>query len=597
MADPLPATVVHHLNQQAERFADRPALWTRRGGDWVATTWREYARKVKLFAQGLVSLGVKPGETVGILGFNREEWVVAHLGSMAAGAVPVGLYTTSSPEQLEYVLGHAQVVAVVVENEGYLRAVDALRPRLPKLAHLVVMDATPTLPAGGLAFGELLDRGARTDDAEYFARLDAAQPTGLATLIYTSGTTGHPKAVMLTHRNTVWTAWQLLEVAGVGEGDLMLSYLPLSHIAEQVCTIYGPVMRGVQVHFAESVERLPENLREVRPTVFFGVPRVWEKFKARALERVAEQPLAQRRLVGWARDVALRTHQAALEGRPVPFVLQAEYELARRTVFARLKARIGLDRCRYFATSAAPISRDVLDFFTSMDMVLREVYGQSEASGPTSLNTPDATRLGSLGRPMRGVQVRIASDGEILVKGDNVCAGYYQDEAATAELLQGGWLHSGDLGQLDADGYLRVVGRKKELIVTSGGKKTAPGAIESLLTGLEPIGHALVVGDRHPYLVAVLALDPDRVRAFAARTGLPMDPAALVASEAFRELLRQRIEAEVNPRLARFETVKKFHLLAQPFTVEGGELTPTLKVRRKVCEQKFGPAIEALYRD
>lgn len=598
MPKPVPQTMVHQLNAQAERLQDRPALWTRRGAAWIPTSWREYAQKVKHFSLGLVSLGLQRRQAVVIIGFNREEWLVADLAAMAAGGVPVGVYTTSSPEQLAYIAGHCEAPIAVVENSSYLDRLDQVRAQLPALKHVIVMDQPRHPREGVLSFAEVLDRGGRGDDADYYARLNACRPEDLATLIYTSGTTGNPKAVMLSHRNVCWTSVALSSTASVlDQGEVMISYLPLSHIAEQICSIYAPVLNAVEVYFAQSFEKLPENLREVRPTVFIGVPRVWEKFKAKAEQGIASQPAVRRRLMTWARGVATRWHDAKLARRQTSITLDAQYALAQRLVFSKLKTRIGLDRCKIAITSAAPISKDVLDFFASLDLVLREIYGQSEVTGPTSINSETATRLGSLGRPMPGVEVRIADDGEICVRGENVCLGYYKDQAATDELLQQGWLHSGDVGELDADGYLRITGRKKELIVTSGGKKTAPAYIEGLLKAISPLGNALVVGERRSHLAAILALDPEQVPAFAQREGLPADLAQLAAAPAFKDYLQRRIEADVNAKLARFETIKRFEVLPHDFTIEGGELTSTLKVRRKVCEQKYAQLIEALYRD
>ncbi|MEW6432173.1 MAG: long-chain fatty acid--CoA ligase [Myxococcota bacterium] len=595
MITDIPRTMVHQLHAQAERLKDRPALWSKRSGTWQPTSWRQYAQRVKDFALGLLSLGFGPKQAMVVMGFNREEWVVADLAAMACGGVAVGLYTTSSPEQVAYVAGHCEAPIALVENEAYLARLLSVRDQLPALKHVVVMEPPAKRVEGVLTYADVLERGARGDDAEYYARLEKLEPGALAQMIYTSGTTGNPKGVMLTHRNLTWTAVHLSMCHPTGEDDVLLSYLPLSHIAEQVCTIYGPLLNGIQVYFAESFEKLPENLREVRPTVFFGVPRVWEKFMAKAQAGLESQPKARRKVVAWARDVALRYHHDVMAHRQPPLAVQAQYALAQRLVFQKLKQRIGFERTHVFATSAAPIAREVLEFFASLDIVIAEVYGQSEVTGPTSVNTKDAIKLGTLGRPMPGVEVRIADDGEILVRGDNVCAGYFKDEAATAELLHDGWLHSGDVGQLDEDGFLRITGRKKEIIVTSGGKKTAPANIEGMLKGIDPVGNALVIGERRNYLTAILAIDPEKVGPFAKKLGLPADPKALVASPAFRAHLEKAIETEVNPRLARFETIKKFEVLPHDFTVEGGELTSTLKVRRKVCEQKYADLIERLY--
>ena len=591
----IPKTMVHQLHEVAERLKDDPALWTRRGDAWVPTSWRQYAQRVRDFALGLQSLGFRPQQAMTVMGFNREEWVVAALGAMASGGVGVGIYTTASAEQIGYVTGHCEATIALVENEAFLDTLLSVRGQLPGLRHVIVMDAPAVPREGVLTFAEVLERGARANESDYYDRLETLDPQGLAQLIYTSGTTGHPKGVMLSHHNLCWTTVQLSQCHPIGLGDTIVSYLPLSHIAEQVCTIYGPLINGLQVYFAQSFEKLPENLREVRPTLFLGVPRVWEKFKAKAEAGIATQPRARQRVLAWARSVASRFHDDVRSHRQSSITLQGQYALAQRLVFAPLKARIGLDRAHLLATSAAPITQDVLEFFASLDLPIAEIYGQSEVTGPTSVTTRHQMKLGKLGRPMPGVEVRIADDGEILVKGGNVCMGYFKDPAATAELLQNGWLHSGDVGQLDEDGFLQITGRKKEIIVTSGGKKTAPSNLEGLLKGIEPIGNAMVVGEGRNYLVALLALDPERAAPFAARKGLPADPRALVASEGFRAYLREAIEHEVNARVARFESIKKFEVLPHDFTIEGGELTSTLKVRRKVVSEKYAEAIERLY--
>jgi long-chain acyl-CoA synthetase len=593
----LPKTMVHALHEQASRLGHRPALWTRRGQTYVPISWVEYAERVKRFALGLRSLGFAPGGALGILSFNREEWLVGDLASMALGGVPVGLYTTSSVEQIQYILGHCEAEFLLVENEKHLRTALKVREKLPKLRHVIVMDAPQTLPEGVLRYADVLARGTGVDEGPYWDSLNALKPEGLGTLIYTSGTTGNPKGVMLSHHNLTWTARQLNASVYFGEaGDAsILSYLPLSHIAEQIISLHCPVLMGAQVYFAESIDAMPRNLAEVRPTFFFGVPRVWEKFKAKAEEGFSKQPPAKRRILAWARGVASEYHAHALRHERVPLTLEAQYRLAQRLAFAPLKQRIGFDKVMFFATAAAPIGRDVLEFFASIDVVIREVYGLSEVTGPGTVNTREHTRLGSLGRPMMGVEVRIAEDGEILMRGGNVCQGYYKQPEATAELLQGEWLHSGDVGQLDGEGYVHITGRKKEIIVTSGGKKTAPSNIEALLKAVSPVGNAVVVGDRRNYLVALLTLDPDKARTLAQQHGWPEDLNALAADERLRKHVLDAIERDVNPQVARFESIKRFAVLPQDFTVDGGELTPSLKVRRKVVEEKYASVIEGLY--
>jgi long-chain acyl-CoA synthetase len=591
-----PKTMVQVLHEQATRHEHRPALWTRRGRTYVPTSWREYAQRVTRFALGLHALGFQAQGTLAIQSFNREEWLVADLAAMALQGVPVGIYTTSSPEQVEYILRHSESEFVLVENGKHLAKVLAVRKQLPKLRHIIVMDAPEPLPEGVLRYTDVLEKGTGADDSPYWERVNTLKKDALATLIYTSGTTGNPKGVMLSHQNLVWTTEKLLQVVSFGkETRRVLSYLPLSHIAEQVLSLHGPLLLGAQVFFADSTDSVPQNLKEVRPTFFFGVPRVWEKFKAKAEEGFRSQPPLRQRVLAWARGVATQYHTLALRHEKVPLPLEAQYQVARRLVFAPLHERIGFDQVEYFSVGAAPVGREVLDFFASIDIVVREVWGMSELTGPATLNTMEATRLGSVGRPMVGVEVRIAEDGEILVRGGNVCMGYYKEPAATSELLEGGWLHTGDVGVLDGEGFAHITGRKKEIIVTSGGKKTAPANIETLLKGLPLVSQAVVIGERRNYLVALITLEAEAARKLAREKGWPEEPRALAADPRLRQHLEQELERGVNKHLARFETIKRIAILPEDFSIEGGEMTPTLKVRRSQVEKKYASVIEALY--
>ncbi|MBZ4329375.1 AMP-binding protein [Corallococcus interemptor] len=593
----LPKTMLHALHDQAARLEHRPALWSRHGGAYVPTSWFDYAQRVKRFALGLHALGFRDGDPLGILSFNREAWHVADLGAMALGGVPVGLYTTSSVDQLVYILGHCQARFLLVENAKHLATGLEVQRRLPALQHLIVVDAPAPLPEGVLRYADVLASGAKADEAPYWDGVHSLHPDALATLIYTSGTTGQPKGVALSHRNLAWTAKQLGDTLGFQdmEDERLVSYLPLSHIAEQIVSLHSPLLLGMQVYFADSLDALGQNLKDVRPTLFFAVPRVWEKFKTKAEEGLAAQPPLKRRLVEWARATALERNTRVLSQERVPSLMEAKFALARRLVFHPLKTRIGLEKAKLYATSAAPIGRDVLDFFASIDVVLLEVWGMTEVSGPATVSTAECARLGTVGRPMLGVEVRIAEDGEILVQGGNVCLGYHRNPEATQELLADGWLHTGDVGQLDSEGFLRITGRKKEIIVTSGGKKTSPANIEELLKAVSPVGHALVVGDRRNYLVALVTLEPDRARKLAREKGWPEDVAALVNDARLQQHLQEAFERDVNPKLSRFETIKRFRVLPGEFSIDGGELTPSMKMRRKVVEQKYADVIDALY--
>jgi long-chain acyl-CoA synthetase len=591
-----PRTMVQVLHEQATRHEHRPALWSRRGRTYVPTSWREYAQRVRRFALGLHALGFKQKGALAIQSFNREEWLVADLAAMALGGVPVGIYTTSSAEQIEYILRHSEAEFFLVENAKYLAGALALRERLPHLRHILVMDAPDPLPPGVLRYSDVLEKGTGADEGPYWERANALEPEALATLIYTSGTTGNPKGVMLSHKNLVWTTERLLQAVNFKtHPGRLLSYLPLSHIAEQVLSLHAPLMLGAQVYFADSLEAVPQNLKEVHPTFFFGVPRVWEKFKAKAEEGMRSQPALRQKVLAWARGVATEYHSLTFRHEKVPVPLEVQYQLARRLVFAPLHARIGFEQVEFFSVGAAPVGRDVLEFFASIDIVIREVWGMSELTGPATLNIVGATRLGSVGRPLVGVEVRIAEDGEILVRGAGVCMGYFHEPAATAELLEGDWLHTGDVGHLDGEGFAHITGRKKEIIVTSGGKKTAPSGIETLLKAVKPVSQAVVIGERRNYLVALLTLDAEGTRALAREKGWPEDPRALASDPRLRQHLEAAIERDVNAKLARFESIKRFAILPEDFTIDAGEMTPSLKVRRVVVEKKYASVIESLY--
>jgi long-chain acyl-CoA synthetase len=419
-------------------------------------------------------------------------------------------------------------------------------------------------------------------------RVAAIEPDQLATLIYTSGTTGPPKGVMLSHRNIAWTAQVAVDMIGANEKDTALSYLPLAHIAEQTFTIYTPATTGSSIYYAESIEKVADNLREVQPTVFFGVPRIWEKFHTGIHGKIKQATGIKAKLVAWAMVQGEKAAQLRSNGRQ-PGGLG--YALARALVFAKLKPAVGLGNARICVSGAAPISREVLEFFAKLDIIVLEVYGQSEDSGPTSFNQPQRFRLGSVGPAVPGVDVKIADDGEILVRGPNVFLGYYKDEAATKETLIDGWLHSGDLGEL-REGFLHITGRKKEIIITAGGKNVAPKNIEAALKMHELINEAVVIGDRRKYLSALLTLDPDLGPAWAKQRGITVE--ALPTSAELQAELGAHVDA-MNAEFARVEQIKKFTVLPRNFSQEQGELTPTLKVKRKQVNENFSAEIEAMY--
>jgi long-chain acyl-CoA synthetase len=582
-------TIISRLFDQAERRPTWPAYHVRKGGRWLPTNYRDYAAEVKQAARALIALGFEPGNTVAILGFNRPEWAISLLAGMAAGGAAAGVYTTCSAPEVQYIVNHAESPVIVVEDHGQWEKIQAELERLPKLRHVVLMKgAAPVGHDMVLTWEEFIAKAEGSSEAAVMERVEAIEPDQLASLIYTSGTTGPPKGVMLSHHNVAWTAKMAMELSDNRDTDTSLSYLPMAHIAEQTFTIYVPITVGAQIYYAESIEKVPDNLKEVQPTVFFGVPRIWEKFHAGVSAKLEEATGLKAKLLSWARGVGMKAAAQRARGQQ-PSGLA--YSLASKLIYSKLKPAIGLGNARTCVSGAAPIAAEVLEFFASLDIVILEVYGQSEDSGPTSFNRPDKFKFGSVGPVIPGAEVEIADDGEILVRGPNVFLGYYKDEAATAETLVDGWLHSGDLGEMRGD-FLYITGRKKEIIITAGGKNVAPKNLEAALKNHSLVNEAVVIGDRRKYLSALLTLDPELSAAWAKQRGIAVED--LPESEALQDELRAYVD-EMNKQFARVEQIKKFKVLHRNLSQEEGELTPTLKVKRKRVHEHFAAEIESMY--
>jgi long-chain acyl-CoA synthetase len=567
---------------------------------WHAVSWAEYAHRSRVFAGALLANGYEPGDGVAILSDNCPEWLIAEMGAMMARAVAAGIYQTCTPEQTAYIAQHCEAKVVVVQDPTQWTKFSSQRSALPKLRKVVLLTGADEVDdALVCSFDEFMEEGEANLEAAD-ARFAEVQDDDLAVLIYTSGTTGPPKGVMLSHHNLAWTAQQTNVAAGatVTDNDCVVSYLPLSHIAEQLFSIHLPATYGFPVWFAGSVDRLKDTLGEARPTLFLAVPRVWEKFKAALEAKLSAATGLKSVIVNWARNVGLKAGPKLIEEGKVGGLLGLQYSLANRLFYSKLTAQLGLDRLELAVTGAAPIGKDVLDFFMSCGIIIHEVYGQSEDSGPTTFNQPKAghRKLGTVGIPFPGVDVRIADDGEICVRGPNVFKGYYKNPEATAEALVDGWLHSGDIGEFDADGFLRITDRKKDLIITAGGKNVAPQNIEKLLRRIPAIGQAVVIGDKRKFLTALLTIDGEGGSDYAATKGWPADVNELAAHKAFRDHVQAGVD-EANAELARYETIKRFVILPEDFTVEGGELTPTQKVKRKVVHEKYSDDITGLYAD
>jgi len=581
------------LDATAARYPDRPAMKAKRNGRWEATSWREYREQARRVARGLIKLGLQPGDGVSIIGFNRPEWFLADIGAILAGGVPAGIYTTSSADQCRYVAEHADCSVAVAENAEHLAKLKAVRPRLPKLKALVLMTGSDSSDSV-VNWDELLALGNDHPEAELDARIAAQKPDDVCTLIYTSGTTGNPKAVMITHANIAFVAKGFCTLYSPGPDDAVISYLPLSHIAEQVFSIHGAIASGMCVSFAESMEQLGDNLREVRPTLFVGVPRVWEKIQEKMVAAGAAGPPLRRKIAAWAKKLGLAAGYSDQQGRARPLL----YPVASKLVYTTVRERLGFDRCRVAVTSAAPIAKSTLEYFLSLGIPICEIYGMSECTGPATVSLPDRYRTGKAGFCIPGAELRIAADGEICMRGPHVFKGYYKGPEATAEMIDAdGWLRSGDIGTLDAEGFLQITDRKKNLLITSGGENIAPQVIEGQLMGIPVVSQAVVLGDRRKYLVALLTLDPAKLAATAAEAGSDANDLATAAACAkYRAWMQRRID-EVNLGLARVQTIKRFEIIPGEFTIEGGELTPTMKVRRNAINAKYRALIERMYAD
>ncbi len=593
MEDTIPARLFAQAKQRPEGAAY--ATWA--DGRWRITRWKDYADEVRRVGRALVALGVGPGSTVCILGFNRPEWTTFDLAAMSVGAAPAGIYTTCSADEVQYIVHHAESAVILVEDRAQWEKVESKLSELPSLKRVVLMRGAGEVSHDIVrTWDDFIASGEPIDDAIIDERVAVLEPSGLATLIYTSGTTGPPKGVMLSHRNLAWTSKCAVDLVSVKPGDVMLSYLPLSHIAEQMFSIHGAITGGSTIYFARSIEKVPEDLKSVQPHVFFGVPRIWEKFYAAVGARMKAATGAKATIANWARGVGAEVTKRQSRGLALPLHLELQYRLAKRLVFKPFREAVGLARARVCVSGAAPIGKDVLDFFSSLDLPIQEVYGQSEDTGPTSFNMQGDTEFGTVGKPVAGVEVKLGDDGEVLVRGPNVFMGYFKDPETTAATLKDGWLHSGDLGAFDERGFLKITGRKKDIIITAGGKNITPINIEEALKSHDLVGEAVLIGDRRPYLVALITLSPEGLERFARERGV--DPAELAAKAHLDGKVRDAVSAvvdEVNSHLARAETIKRFAVLPRAFSIDGGELTPTMKVKRAAVHRLWADEIDALY--
>ncbi|DAZ98410.1 TPA: hypothetical protein N0F65_000124 [Lagenidium giganteum] len=617
-----PKTVLQAFQETVDKHGDANALHVKRNGEWQTLTFREYQAQCKTFAKSLLHVGLERFQGVSIIGFNSPEWCVADLGAIFAGGVAAGIYTTNNPPACEYIAKHSDSAVIVCEGVKQLEKFLAIEKNLPKLKALVVYNEG--VPAGVksdvpvYAWDDFMKLSENVDDAALQERMDYQKPGHCCTLIYTSGTTGDPKAVMLSHDNITWTIWTVIQMleenfsTSVNNQHRLVSYLPMSHVAAQLIDILLPISSATQVYFAQPDAlkgSLGVTLKEVRPTLFFGVPRVWEKIAEKMWSIAAQTTGLKKRIAEWAKDKGLKKTELAQFGNSGG--APCGYGVAHALVLGRIKEALGLDQCLACFSGAAPISKEIIDYFGSLDLPIYEFFGQSECCGPQTCSMRGFWRIGTCGRTIDGSHTRVAAADELVFSGRNVMMGYLKGEGQTKDTIdEEGWLHSGDCGKIDDDRFMSITGRIKELIITAGGENIPPILIEDAIKEeMGAISNAMVMGDRRKYLTTFLTFrvtmdaeghPTDKLDAKAVSELQAAGSAATTVSEAkacakAQEYLNAGLKRANARATSRAQNIAKFHVLDKDFSIAGGELTPTLKLRRKIVLEKYAEEIEKLY--
>jgi long-chain acyl-CoA synthetase len=582
-------TIADLLPLAARKHADAPALRFKSGGDWSDVSYAELGATVREVALGLVDLGIEPGDKVSILANTRPEWTYACFGILTAGGALVTIYQTNSPEECQYVLAHSDSRAVFVEDGVQLGKVRQVEADCPELEHLIVMEPGDAELGDALTLDELRERGRSREESEWEARYEAVTPDDVCLYIYTSGTTGPPKGCLLSHRNYRAITDAVVDAAVIEGGDSTYLFLPLAHAFAILIQFVTLDLGATIAYWSRDPNKIIPDLMDVNPTYFPSVPRMFEKIYTLATTNAPDQEQLRK-----AVEVGVKVRQLQAAGREVPEALQKAFDQAEESLFKNVRGLFGRN-IRECVTGAAPIATEILEFFYACGVPVMEGYGMTETATCATANRRDDFRLGSVGRPMNGVEVKIAEDGEVLIKGPNIFQGYYKNDQATRETLDREWLHTGDLGRLDEDGFLYITGRKKDIIITAGGKNITPANLENGLKQNRWISQAVVVGDRRPYLVALLTLDPEEAPALAQQLGIEgLSPEAMTRDERVRGEIQKAVD-EVNSHVGKVEQIKRFEILPRDLSQEGGELTPTLKVKRNVVHDKYAGVTAEMY--
>lgn len=568
----------------------------KKDGRYQPISTEEFGRQVKHLCLGLKDLGLQKGDKVIILSENRPEWVIADHANLCLGTITVPIYTSLVSEQIKYIIDDSDAKVVFVSCEDLWKRVEAVGPSLTKVRYYVSF--MEKAPAGLLTYSQVLERGRRLDEqnpALFESLARAIRPEDEASLIYTSGTTGVPKGVILTHDNFLSNVKAVSEIIEFSDKDTVLSFLPLSHVLERMVT-FTYVFKGCHICYAESIESVAANLLEIRPNIMVSVPRVFEKIYAKVMDNVLSSSTLKKRIFFWALKVGKEFGRRKLNNEPISAGLQRKRNLAQKLVFSKIVEKMG-GRVRFFVSGGAPLSKDIAGFFYALGLVILEGYGLTETSPVISVNTFENLKFGTVGKPIPGVEARIAPDGEILTRGPHVMKGYYKKEAETLEAFEGGWFHTGDIGHLDKDGFLVITDRKKDIIVTAGGKNIAPQPIENILKTNPYISNAVVIGDRRRFVCALVVPNFEKIVEYARSSGISFsNQAELVRNEKVVNFLKAEVD-RATPNLAQYERIKRVALLDRDFEIEKGEMTPTLKVKRNIIEQKYKKLIDALYEE
>lgn len=584
--------------RKREDFASKIGYMYKQDGSWVSVTYKEAVDRAEKIAAGFASLGIKRGDRVAIISGNRLEWALTDYAAVSLGALLVPIYPSLLPEQVSYILNDSEAKIVVVADHLQLTKVQDVQDQIKTVNNFFVFDYDDELPEPWKKYAALSDMGSEylKNDPDYILKqIQIVEPTDWATIIYTSGTTGEPKGAILTHKNFLFNMEEINSVVDVFSDDIFLSFLPLSHIFERMAGHYLSCYHGCLVAYAESIDTVAANLLEIKPTVMVSVPRLYEKIYGRVLESVEAGPPLKRKIFYWAIGVGKEYINRVMMKKSIPPWLQTKRNLAFKLVFSKLHERVG-GRMRFCVSGGAPLSAEIAEFFGAVGITILEGYGLTETSPVISVNLEHNFKFGAVGPVLPGVEVKIAEDGEILTRGDHVMVGYYKKEAETKEAIdEEGWFHTGDIGHLDEDGFLKITDRKKNIIVTSGGKNVAPAPIENALVMSKYIEQVLVIGDRRKYCSAVIVAANDALLNWAKENNLgEHDYQKLLSMPEVKQLFRAEI-ARLTPHLASYETVKEFIFAKGPFTIESGELTPSLKIKRKVVEQNYAKEIDQMY--